>query len=87
MKQEPRVWRALALVLSAFLFAASTARADDTGYLPVQGYLTDKQGTAINGETLMRFRLYNTAEPSGDEAEILFEEEVPAGVEPALEVL
>ena len=54
------VWAALAGLCFAW-FAAGRARADVPSLLPIQGYLTDKAGRALDGRHDITFRLYAAA--------------------------
>ncbi len=53
--------------------SASQASADAPGYLPIQGYLSDAQGNAIDSSVSITFRLYD-ADTDGTK---LFEETIP----------
>jgi hypothetical protein len=53
-------WLGLAL-LGISWFVSAPAQADVPSLLPIQGYLTDKQGKALDGSPEITFRLYSTA--------------------------
>jgi hypothetical protein len=53
---------------------AETAGAQAPSLLPVQGFLTDKKGAPVDGETDLRFRLYSSSDPTAADTQVLFEE-------------
>jgi hypothetical protein len=62
-----------AVCVAAVCASISQARADAPGYLPIQGYLSDAQGKAVDGSVSITFSLYD-AETDGTK---LFEETQP----------
>src|SRR5688572_4378102 len=72
-----RVMLLAVLVVLGLLARGTAARADVPAYLPVEGELADSHGNALDGQVAIRFRLYDHAEPEGDDEAILYEEDVP----------
>ncbi len=73
MQTYQALFLAIVFALAAALLPSFVA-ADAPLYVPVQGYLTDAGGLALDAPANIRFRLYGTSTPTGAAGEILHEE-------------
>lgn len=73
MQTYQALFLAIVFALAAALLPSFVA-ADAPLYVPVQGYLTDAAGRALDAPANIRFRLYGTSTPTGAAGEILHEE-------------
>lgn len=68
-----RIFAAITTAIT-LLSCSSLVSAEAPPLIPIQGFLSQADGTPVDGSTALTFRLYRKSEPTGDPSEVLFQE-------------